>query len=102
MADVIVTFGRVNDKGNLELGRQARTEVLTIGASAAQTSIAAGSGDNVVTILALGDCWVAIDSHAADDVASSATGTKRRAMRSNTDRQFAVTAGDKVAVITRS
>lgn len=102
MADVIVTFGRSNDQGNLELGRQSRTEVLAIGAGAVQTSIAARSGENVVTILALGNCWVAIDTHAADDVANSAAGTKRRAMRENTERQFAVSTGDKVAVIVRT
>ncbi len=34
MADVIVTFGRVNSEGNLEMGRQSRTEVLTIAAGA--------------------------------------------------------------------
>lgn len=106
MADVIVTFGRASGSPPLMQGRGRRTQSLTIGGEAVATSlsasIAGSRGDNVVDILALGDCWVEIGPEPVAAAPGAAPANKSWPMKSGERMQFDVDDGEKVSVITRS
>lgn len=104
MADVIATFSKANDDNTLASGADARTEVMTIGAGAVTSTLSAQGSENVVELLATGDAWVAVGSAPATHVTNSATGTRRRPIKSGERLYLTVRPNnhDKVAIITRA
>lgn len=107
MADIIVTFSDASRDDDLPVDSGVgRTESVAIGGAAAQTTLTAGSKDNIVNILAGANCWVSIgdpnNNALKNAVASSTAGSNRRAMSSGQEKQFHVKQGHAVAVITRA
>lgn len=106
MADVIVTFGRASGSPPVMQGKGRRTEVLTLSGSAATTTLSASTagsrGENIVDILALGDCWVEIGPNPAAAAPGSPPANKSWPMSDGDRMQFDVDDNDKVSVIARS
>lgn len=95
MSDLIVTFGRRD--GALEAGANARTEVLVISGSREETDLSAGTADNVVTLYAEADCWIAIGKSP-----NAENGVIRRFLPSSSQKRFSIRTGEVVSVVAHS
>lgn len=104
MADLIVTFTKISAPSPLysdplEIGSMARCEAINIGADSACSTLAAAAGEDIISLLANADCWIAIGAKPrAAAVVAGAIGVGRKLL-SGTDSQFAVSIGDKIAVV---
>lgn len=95
MADLYVTFGRSLGT-KLEYGSDSRTEVLSIGGGATDGTLTAARSEDVVTLYAGADCWVAIATNPDPEAANA--GANRRFMKEGWQRQYGIGPGQRVSV----
>ena len=99
MADLIVTFGRKDEEGALELAGGARSEAVVIDGTKRTSTLTAGGGDSVLTLFAEADCWVSVAVTADGPDAENAN--KRRFLAADAMRRFGCKSGDVVSVIAK-
>lgn len=95
MASVYVTFGDAVREHPVMRGRVGRTQVLDIEESTGEeeSTLDANPGENIVSVYAQGDCWVAVGS------APNATTNPRHPVFAGERRDFWIESDEKVAIV---
>lgn len=99
MADLIVTFGRGLSAPPVMDGNPRRTEVVTIGGSAEETTLTATQTENIVDLYAGADCWVEIGAAPEAAVPNTDGETSSGFIATGERMQFKISTGEKVSVI---
>lgn len=103
MANLEVTFGRATDNPPIMIGRNCRSESITIGATSDQGDLIcdAGSyhGENVADLYAGGNCWVQIGSNPSAEPPGTDPYSESFFMATGERMQKSIAKGDRVAVI---
>ena len=111
MANLIVTFTRGGPVPARNIGlpvmdlRVCRTEAVEIGATSEATDIECADENDIVHLHAEAACWVSIGPDPTAEAATASTASEPVAsfpMDEGDKLQSPVSAGDKVAVITRA
>jgi len=104
MANVKIAFTKAVLKTHMVpvvQGDSVRSEILATATDSVQSTLQAADGENIMTVIADDDVWVAIGTNptAANDLATGDEHIASHFCKANIQREFWVETGYKIAVI---